>query len=129
MQEQSSRRTQIFQAVLGITFLGFGILHLIAPPFIEENMTALGIEWMLPIVAIVEILGGLALFAGLRISGLSGLAALWVSATMAGAIIAHLRVGDFAGSFAPLTFLIPALVLVYLRRADWLRFLPVKQTT
>jgi len=129
MQEQSSRRTQIFQAVLGITFLGFGTLHLIAPPFIEESMTALGIEWMLPIVAIVEIIGGLALFAGLRISGLSGLAALWVSATMIGAIIAHLRVGDFAGSFAPLTFLVPALVLVYLKRADWQRFISAQHTS
>lgn len=118
MPGKVSRGTQIFQAIVGTAFVGFGILHLIAPVFIQDNMTALGIVWMLPIVAAVEIIGGLGLIAGLLRPRLSGFAALWVSALMVGAIAAHLRVADFTGSLAPFTFLVPALVLVYLRRGD-----------
>jgi|GEM_PF-6740946 len=106
----------VLQSLLGIAFVGFGVLHGIAPAFIVTNMTMLGLLWMLPLVAMVELVGGIGLLMGLRYPQLGSLAALWCAAIMLGAIMAHLRVSDVAGSLAPLTFLVPALVVAFLRR-------------
>ncbi|MEL6524090.1 MAG: DoxX family protein [Chloroflexota bacterium] len=115
-QKAISNRVRIFQLIIGLMFVSFGILHLFVPQWFEESMDALGVLWTLPIVGIAELVGGLAVIGALFDNRLSGLASLWISTIMAGAIATHLRVGDFAGSVVPFVFLIPGLVLVYIHR-------------
>ena len=116
LQLSKSMGIRIFQFVVGLMFVGFGILHAVAPAPIVANMDALGIAWMLPIVAAVEIVGGLALIATVFNTQLGGIVSLWMSAVMIGAVFAHLRVGDLMGAIPALVFLTPCLILIYFYR-------------
>ena len=95
------------QVVLGVLFLMSAVSKLTGG---QEEMRAhlLIAPWFWGVTALVELIGAAGMLAGLKYPRLAVLAGLWLAATMAGGILAHLRVGD------PLTAALPAAVLLVL---------------
>ena len=95
------------QVVLGVLFPLSAVPKLTGG--LEEMREHLLIApWFWGVTALVELIGAAGMLAGLKYPRLAVLAGLWLAATMAGGILAHLRVGD------PVTAAVPAAVLLVL---------------
>jgi uncharacterized membrane protein YphA (DoxX/SURF4 family) len=101
------------QLILGLYFTWLGLLQIIAPPEkLQADFIRWGYElWFVPVVGTVELMGGVGLLIGLRFSRVAGLAALWLSATMTGAILTHINSQD-GGWPLPLMLLLLCLAIV-----------------
>ena len=103
--------------------VGLGLLFL----FSAGSKLAGGVEdirehlaiapWFWTLTALVEAIGAAGLLAGLKYPRLAGLAGLWLAATMAGAVLAHLWAGD-----GPTEALSAALLLVLTLAVSALRW-------
>ena len=104
------------QVILGVMFLFSAVSKLTGG--LDEMREHLQIApWFWVLTALVEIVGGAGLLAGLKYPRLATLAGLWLAATMVGAIVAHLRVGDPAtDAIAAAVLLVLALTVAALRR-------------
>jgi putative oxidoreductase len=102
----------ILQSVLALAFLAAGGAKLAGVPMMVETFDHVGVgQWFRHVTAAVEIVGAIALLA----PGSTVLGAALLSATMVGAIIAHLTV--IPSSLAPaLVLLVLLLVILWLRR-------------
>lgn len=102
----------ILQIVLALVFFAAGCAKLAGVPMMVETFDHVGVgQWFRYVTAVVEIVGAIALLA----PGYAVLGAALLSATMVGAIIAHLTV--IPTSFAPaLVLLVLLLVILRLRR-------------
>ncbi len=114
--QTTPNRIRIFQFIVGVMFIVIGVMPFISPESFEESMSTVGVTDMLPMIATIEIMGGVGLLVALLQTRLSGMAALWVTAIMVGAILSHFRVGDFLGAIPASIVLIPCLILVYIHR-------------
>jgi uncharacterized membrane protein YphA (DoxX/SURF4 family) len=95
------------QVLLGLGFLVSAISKLTgAADAMREQLEIAPWFWIL--TALVEILGAAGMLAGTRFPRLAAPAGLWITGLMAGALVAHLRVGD------PFTNMIPAAVYLVL---------------
>jgi len=119
LQTALSKCAWIFQLFMGLMFIIIGILPFLVPQFFEGMMDRLGVTAMLPLIATIQFIGGLLLLIALPKQRLSGIASLWVSATMFGAIMAHLRVGDFLGMIPSIVILTLCLMLVHIHRRNF----------
>lgn len=92
----------ICSAVLALMVLVSGAAKLRKSPQIVEGMAHVGVrESQLPLLATLEILGGVGLLVGFGPKVLGQLAAVGVALYFLGAIIAHLRKRDGVALFTP----------------------------
>jgi hypothetical protein len=100
------------QALLGLMFLGSAISKLTGGA--DDMRADLEIaSWFWTLTALVEIVGAAGLLVALKFHNLAAPAGLWIVALMTGAVIAHLRVGDFSWYIiSPIVLLSLALVIV-----------------
>jgi putative oxidoreductase len=104
------------QVVLGVMFL-FSAVSKLTGGLEEMREHLLLAPWFWALTALVEIIGGVGMLAGLKYARLAALAGLWLAATMVGAIFTHLRVGDPAtDATAAAVLLVLALTVAALRR-------------
>jgi uncharacterized membrane protein YphA (DoxX/SURF4 family) len=81
-------------------------------PSVVEVMTHVGVkENQIPLLALIEIAGGVGLLIGFATSLLGRLAAGGLVLYFLGAVIAHLRVKDSVKDYAPAAFLFAVSVL------------------
>ncbi len=96
----------ICSLVLALMVLVSGAAKLKKSPQIVEGMAHVGVrESQLPILATLEILGGVGLAVGFGLKLVGQLAAVGVALYFVGALIAHLRKRDGLALFAPAFFL------------------------
>lgn len=94
--------TKIPQVLLAPAFLGAGGQKLAATGQMVEEFDRYGYpQWFRVFTGAVEVTGGLGMVAGLFRPALTVPAALLLSATMAGALATHIRLGDPAKNMAP----------------------------
>lgn len=109
-----------FEALFGI-FMAFTSYTLFAwtPASLAKAREALHIRrWFWLLAGIVAAIGAAALFAGLVIPVVGGLAALWVVAYFVVASLTHITHKDMAHVAPALVFLAIAILLVVLRWGD-----------
>ena len=109
----------ILQVLLGLAFIGAGTTKLMGIQMQVENFD----RWRLPqsfrpIVGIVEIIGAIGMLVGLLVPVIGLLAALWLSATMVGALFTHARIKDSVSNYAPAAVLLTLSVIVLILRAS-----------
>lgn len=103
------------QILLGLGFLVSAISKLTgAADAMREQLEIAPWFWIL--TALVEILGTAGMLAGIRFPRLAAPAGLWIAGLMAGALVAHLRVGDpFTNMIPAVAYLVLALLVSVLR--------------
>jgi uncharacterized membrane protein YphA (DoxX/SURF4 family) len=106
----------IFPLILGLYFLQVGLTTAFAP---SEQLLADFSRWGYPpwfrlVVGLVETVGAVGLLLGSRVKVIAAVAGLWLSATMAGAILTHIVAQD-GGWPLPLLLLILNLLVVRLQ--------------
>lgn len=106
------------QVLLGLLFLFSAYAKLSGG--VEDIRLQLGIPaWFWAITAAVEVVGAVALLAGITRPRLAVFGGLWLGATMFFGTLAHLRAGDGLALAAPaLVLMLLALAVVGLRRSD-----------
>jgi uncharacterized membrane protein YphA (DoxX/SURF4 family) len=93
--------------ILGVVFLASAMSKLTMN--VDDMQASLLIPpWMWTLTGVVELVGAAGLLAGLRHPRLATVAGLGLAATMAGAIVAHVRVAD------PLIEAMPAVIFLVL---------------
>lgn len=103
------------QVLLGLGFLVSAILKLTGTADAMRDQLEIA-PWFWTFTALVEIVGAVGMLAGIRFPRLAVPAGLWIVALMAGALVAHLRVGDpFTNMIPAVVYLVLALVVVTLR--------------
>lgn len=103
----------VLEILLGLAFLGAGGQKLAGAESQKEMFRHLKYPgWFMYAAGAVELVGGLGMLAGLFSPLLAVLAALLLTAQMAGAVISHARVGDSAGKMAPASVLLVLAVVV-----------------
>jgi len=79
--------TWILKCLLAVAFLAASGAKLAGVPMMVQVFHQIGFgQWFRIVTALVELAGALALF----VPGLTAVAALWLGATMVGAVMAHL---------------------------------------
>lgn len=106
----------IVSSLLALAALASAAGKLRKSPQVIETMTHVGVaETQVPLLAWLEIAGGVGLLAGLALKDVGRLAAAGLVVYFAGAVVAHLRIKDKVAAFAPALFLflisVAALVL------------------
>jgi uncharacterized membrane protein YphA (DoxX/SURF4 family) len=101
----------VLAALLAVTFLGAGGAKLAGVPMMVQSFDQIGLgQWFRIVTGLVEIAGAVALL----VPGYAFFGAVWLSATMVGAILAHLLVLPTPAA--------PAIVLLVLSASvAWLR--------
>ncbi|HEY8742162.1 MAG TPA: DoxX family protein [Chloroflexota bacterium] len=107
---------QIVEGVLGLAFLGSGVGKLLGAKTYVEGFQRWGYpQWFRSVTGAVEVVGGVAMLAGIGLHWMGPLAGLWLTATMLGAVLTHVRVHDSVAKMAPaVVLLVLALVVVVL---------------
>ena len=111
-----SRRLNILawslQVLLALVFLAAGGAKLAGVSMMVQVYDFIGVgQWFRIVTGLVEVAGAVALL----IPGFAGLAALWLAATMVGAVIAHLVVLPTPAAPAAVLLVLTA-TLAWLRR-------------
>jgi uncharacterized membrane protein YphA (DoxX/SURF4 family) len=106
----------IVEGVLGLAFLGAGGSKLMGVKMHVENFQRWGYpQWFRSVTGAVEVVGGVGMLAGIGLRWLGPLAGLWLTATMLGAVLTHVRAHESVGKMAPAAvLLVLALVVVVL---------------
>ena len=107
----------IFGALLAFAAIGSAISKLVKVPDVMTAMASVGVKPnQVPLLAALEIAGGLGVIAGIWTPGLGTLASICLVAYFAGALISHMKkkhkVADFG---AALGIFIIAIVTSYLQ--------------
>ena len=116
---QSSRPSRrigawTLQGILAAAFLAAGAAKLAGVPFMVDLFAQIGIgQWFRVVTGVVEVVGAVALL----FPGLASIGALWLGATMVGAVATHLFVLHTSPVPAIVLGVLNALV-VYLRRDE-----------
>jgi putative oxidoreductase len=114
---QSNRPTRrigawALQGIVAAAFLAAGSAKLAGVPFMVDLFAQIGLgQWFRVVTGVVEVSGAVALL----IPGLASIGALWLGATMVGAVATHLFVLHTSPVPAIVLGLLNA-VIVYLRR-------------
>ena len=102
------------QGILAAAFLAAGYAKLDGVPFMVDLFAQIGLgQWFRVVTGVVEVVGAVALL----VPSLASVGALWLGATMIGAVITHLFVLHTSPVAAIVLGLLNALV-VYLRRTE-----------
>ena len=102
------------QGVIAAAFLAAGFAKLAGVPFMVDLFAQIGLgQWFRIVTGVVEVAGAVALL----IPGLASIGALWLGATMVGAVATHLFVLHTNPAPAVVLGLLNA-VVVYLRRDE-----------
>jgi uncharacterized membrane protein YphA (DoxX/SURF4 family) len=106
----------ILGALLGLASIGSGFAKLKKVPQVMESMASVGVKPnQVPVLAALEIAGGLGLVVGVWVQQLGILAAICLALYFFGAVIGHLRKKHGIAEFgAALGILIIAIVVSYL---------------
>lgn len=100
------------QGLLALVFLAAGGAKLAGAPMMVQVYDLIGVgQWFRIVTGLVEVAGAVALL----VPGFAGLAALWLAATMLGAVIAHLVVLPTPAAPAAVLLVLTA-TLAWLRR-------------
>lgn len=103
------------QVLLGLGFLVSAISKLSGAADAMREQLEIA-PWFWTLTALVEILGVAGMLAGIRFPRLTAPAGLWIAGLMAGAVVAHLRVGDpFTNMIPAVAYLVLALLVFALR--------------
>lgn len=95
--------------LLGLVFVGSGVMKLVAPPPVVEGFTKFGLlAWLRPIGVLELLCVGLFLFPKTRIAG-----TLLLCSYLGGAIVAHMSRGE--------PFIFPAAILALIWVVTYLR--------
>ncbi len=107
----------VLSVVLALIVLASGTGKLRKSPQVIDRMRHVGVkDSQIPILAVLEIAGGLGLLIGLANKSLGRVSAICLAAYFVGAAVSHLRVNDKFKVFAPAFFiLVIALVAVWLQ--------------
>ena len=107
----------ILSVALALMVIASGAGKLRKSPQVMEMMKHVGVkDSQIPILAALEILGGLGLLIGLESKSLGRLSAILLAVYFAVAVISHLRVKDTFKAFAPAFFIfVIAIVTVWLQ--------------
>ncbi len=110
----------ILEALLGLAFLGAGILKLLGAETAVKNFDSWRLpQWFRPIVGAVEVNGAVGILVGIVATWLAPLAGIWLVGVMIGALLTHLRIHDRAQNMVPPTALLAlAVVAAVLRWSD-----------
>jgi putative oxidoreductase len=89
----------VLQILLGLIFLMAGTTKMIGNKMHVDNFVKWGYpQWFRSVTGAVETFGGIGLLIGIWYPGIGGLAGLWLTITMLGALFTHLRIKDKAGA-------------------------------
>ena len=107
----------IFGALLAFAAIGSAISKLVKVPDVMAAMASVGVKPnQVPLLALLEIAGGLGVIAGIWAPGLGTLASICLVAYFAGALLSHMKkkhkVADFG---AALGIFVIAIVTTYLQ--------------
>jgi DoxX-like family len=107
----------IFGSLLAFAAIGSAISKLVKVPDVMAAMESVGVKAnQVPVLAFLEIAGGLGIIAGIWAPGLGTLASICLVAYFAGALLSHMKkkhkVADFG---AALGIFITAIVTTYLQ--------------
>jgi hypothetical protein len=107
----------IFGALLAFAAIGSAISKLVKVPDVMAAMASVGVKPnQVPLLALLEIAGGLGVIAGIWAPGLGTLASIGLVAYFAGALLSHIKkkhkVADFG---AALGIFVIAIVTTYLQ--------------
>jgi hypothetical protein len=107
----------IFGSLLAFAAIGSAISKLVKVPDVMAAMESVGVKAnQVPVLAFLEIAGGLGIIAGICAPGLGTLASICLVAYFAGALLSHMKkkhkVADFG---AALGIFIIAIVTTYLQ--------------
>ena len=107
----------IFRALLAFAAIGSAISKLVKVPDVMAAMASVGVKPnQVPLLALLEIAGGLGVIAGIWAPGLGTLASICLIAYFAGALLSHMKkkhkVADFG---AALGIFVIAIVTTYLQ--------------
>ena len=107
----------IFGSLLAFAAIGSAISKLVKVPDVMAAMASVGVKPnQVPVLAFLEIAGGLGVIAGIWAPGLGALASICLVAYFAGALLSHMKkkhkVADFG---AALGIFIIAIVTTYLQ--------------
>lgn len=109
------------QVILGLAFLASSISKLAGATDAMRQHLEIA-PWFWGLTALVELVGAAGMLAGIKFSRLAAPAGLWIAALMAGALVAHLRVGDtFANMTPAAVYLVLALAVATLRGRLWVQ--------
>jgi uncharacterized membrane protein YphA (DoxX/SURF4 family) len=96
----------IVSSLLTLLAVASASVKLRKSPQVVQDMTHVGVrENQIPLLALVEIAGGVGLLVGFATKDLGRLAAAGLVLYFAGAIVAHLRIKDNFKTLAPALFL------------------------
>ena len=109
------------QVLLGLAFLASAILKLTGSADAMRDQLDIA-PWSWILTALLEILGAVGMLSGIRFPRLAAPAGLWIAGLMAGALVAHLRVGDPFTNMIPATVYLVLALLVFVLRVDVYRF-------
>lgn len=109
----------IVTGLLAAVLVGSAAAKLTKVDRVVENITGVGVPlgWF-PWLAAIELVGAAGLVAGLGLEPLGVAAAVGVVLYFTGAVIAHVRVRDYPGVFAPVPLLVVAAATLVLRLAS-----------
>lgn len=109
----------ILASLLAVALVASATAKLTKVDRVVENITGTGVPlgWF-PWLAAAELAGAAGLVVGLGIEPLGVAAAVGVVLYFIGAVIAHVRVGDYAGISAPGPLLVVAATVLVLRLAS-----------
>lgn len=108
----------ILSLILALIVLGSGAGKLRKAPQVVETMRHVGVkDSQIPVLALLEIAGGLGLLIGFANKTLGIVSAICLAVYFVGAVISHLRVKDTLKGFAP-----PLFLLVIAIVTAWLQF-------
>lgn len=107
----------VLSLILSLIALGSGAGKLRKAPQVVETMHHVGVkDSQLPVLAMLEIAGGLGLLIGFGYKTLGVISAICLALYFVGAIISHLRVKDTFKAAAPAFFIfVIAIVTVWLQ--------------
>jgi len=84
----------VLQIFLGVAFLLFGLMNLVAKRQIDEFEHLRYPQWFRVVTGLVEVMGGVGMIVGIWSSVIAVLAGLWLAITMLVAAISHIRIKD-----------------------------------
>ena len=96
----------LFSSILALAVVVSGAVKLRKSPQVIEGMAHVGVtETQVPMLAGLEILGGLGLLVGFGVTIFGRLGAIGLALYFAGAVVAHVRIKDAFKVMAPAFFL------------------------
>jgi len=107
----------IFGALLAFAAIGSAISKLVKVPDVMAAMASVGVKpSQVPLLALLEIAGGLGVIAGIWAPGLGTLASICLVAYFAGALLSHMKMKHKVADFgAALGIFVIAIVTTYLQ--------------